>query len=65
MDKSLRAVQEQFSDVIKHLDDTEILLHQILFFNSQILYKKNLLRDIRIPAVTFSGEQMSAKIIIY
>lgn len=41
MDKSLQAVQEQFPDVIKHLDNTEMLLHQILSFNSQILYKKS------------------------
>lgn len=40
MDKGLQAVQEQFSDVIKHLDKTQMLIHQILFFNSQILYEK-------------------------
>lgn len=30
MDKSFQAVQEQFSDVIKHLDNTQMLAHQML-----------------------------------
>lgn len=65
MDKSLQAVQEQFPDVITHLDNTEMLLHQILFLIHKFCTKNCLLRDVRISAVTFSGEQTSAKIIIH
>lgn len=30
MDKSFQAAQEQSSDIIKHLDNTQMLVHEML-----------------------------------
>lgn len=64
MDKRFQAVQEQFSDVIKHLDNTQMLVHQMLLQFTNFVRKKHLLNDVRISVAMFSGEKMSAEIAI-